>query len=93
MCHFVFAVYCTLEGNKPFFLYLPLVARVRSVINQAMNRVELEFAGGNMSLPSVCAKNEKNGRCEVCVVSSISVIVGSNNSLLFVCYLRDPSLK
>lgn len=40
------------------------VARVRSVINQAMNRVELEFAGGNMSLPSVCAKNEKNGRCE-----------------------------
>ncbi|KAM7402155.1 hypothetical protein PAMP_017420 [Pampus punctatissimus] len=41
------------------------VPRLRSVINNDMNRVELQFSGKNMSLPSVCAQYEQNGRCQV----------------------------
>lgn len=34
------------------------------VINREMNQVELQFAGSNESLPSVCVQYERNGRCQ-----------------------------
>ncbi|XP_044029523.1 uncharacterized protein il17rc [Siniperca chuatsi] len=40
------------------------VPRLSSVINQEMNQVELQFAGSNESLPSVCVQYEQNGRCQ-----------------------------
>ncbi|XP_067443362.1 interleukin-17 receptor C [Thunnus thynnus] len=41
------------------------VPRLIRVINQGMNRVELQFAGRNRSSHTVCAQYEKNGRCQV----------------------------
>ncbi|XP_042349936.1 interleukin-17 receptor C [Plectropomus leopardus] len=40
------------------------VPRFSSVINTEMNRVELQFAGRNESLPSVCVQYERNGICQ-----------------------------
>ncbi|KAM9361283.1 uncharacterized protein il17rc [Symphorus nematophorus] len=40
------------------------VPRLRSVINQEMNHVELQFADSNESLPSVCVQYEENGICQ-----------------------------
>ncbi|XP_068451068.1 uncharacterized protein il17rc [Clinocottus analis] len=40
------------------------VPRLSSVINQEKNQVELQFAGRNTSLPSVCVQYEQNGRCQ-----------------------------
>ncbi|XP_062271375.1 interleukin-17 receptor C [Scomber scombrus] len=42
--------------------YVPTLIHV---INYTMNRVELQFAGRNLSLHSVCAQNEDNGRCQI----------------------------
>ncbi|TNN84305.1 Interleukin-17 receptor C [Liparis tanakae] len=40
------------------------VPRLSSVINQERNQVELQFAGQNKSLLSVCIQYEQNGRCQ-----------------------------
>ncbi|XP_047438385.1 uncharacterized protein LOC125006421 [Mugil cephalus] len=40
------------------------VPTVRTVIDETMNQVELQFEASNKSLPTVCVQYEANGRCQ-----------------------------
>lgn len=81
-------LFCICMGKR-FMIFLSglSVPRLNSVINQEMNRVELQSADSNKSLPSMCIQYEYNGRCQVSVNQGQIVVVGSHRVFLLFVYL------
>lgn len=68
---------CSLELNK--FIEDCHVPIFRHKVDQTLKQVELHFSDSNTSLPSMCIRNEYNGKCKVSVLCQCEVFVADGN--------------